>query len=616
MRVTTLISALALTLSVNACANNETDNLTASIAAPLANQSGGWASINQAGQLMIDNTVVVDYAQLLDTMPLNATTLVATTVGIEAAAHVYRVSDQGTELIAALPSPEFLPETLCLAPAGEDQAALFVVDERGKAEHWLVSVGNTIEPVKVRDLSIAPNSIACDADQHGGIFAVEEEVGIWRYQANPELPPGRELIDLAAPRGQLPGGAEALAVVGDEVVAIAAESKEVLAYRQTDAGWEATRIGQWDGLTEAENLHAWIKDGKLHLVVRDDATGQSVQKTLDYQPIAKPVAQKSIEVARVQPTMQTEPVERFGDAADDPAIWVHPSRPAHSRILGTDKKHGLAVYDLQGTLLSMLPTGRLNNVDLRYGFDFGNGVADIAVASQRNDNSLSVYRIHPTEGSVTHLAELPTGLEEIYGLCMYQNNEATYAIANGKSGRFEQYRLHADNGDVTATLAREFAVATQPEGCVADDARGRLFVGEEGYGVWTLSALAEDPAQLELVKGIDATLVADVEGMALYPAVNSQYLIVSSQGDNAYVVLSAHAPYKVLGKFSVGNNLAAGIDAISETDGLEVTHRSLGKGLEKGAFVAQDGHNVIPEQPQNFKLVPWQAIAKELELNE
>ena len=56
-----------------------------------------------------------------------------------------------------------------------------------------------------------------------------------------------------------------------------------------------------------------------------------------------------------------------------------------------------------------------------------------------------------------------------------------------------------------------------------------------------------------------------------------------------------------------------GVDGVSETDGLEVTGASLGAGLEAGAFVAQDGRNIGPPQAQNFKLVPWSAIAAKLE---
>ncbi|KAK0357597.1 hypothetical protein LTR94_038840, partial [Friedmanniomyces endolithicus] len=48
------------------------------------------------------------------------------------------------------------------------------------------------------------------------------------------------------------------------------------------------------------------------------------------------------------PRMQTAPVAQMGDAADDPAIWVNPLDASKSRILGSNKKQGLLVYDLDG----------------------------------------------------------------------------------------------------------------------------------------------------------------------------------------------------------------------------------------------------------------------------
>jgi 3-phytase len=39
----------------------------------------------------------------------------------------------------------------------------------------------------------------------------------------------------------------------------------------------------------------------------------------------------------VVPTVETTPVSHRGDAADDAAIWVNPSDPARSTIIGTDK---------------------------------------------------------------------------------------------------------------------------------------------------------------------------------------------------------------------------------------------------------------------------------------
>ena len=41
---------------------------------------------------------------------------------------------------------------------------------------------------------------------------------------------------------------------------------------------------------------------------------------------------------------------------------------------------------------------------------------------------------------------------------------------------------------------------------------------------------------------------------------------------------------------------------------------NLGPGLEHGAMVAQDGRNVLPVENQNYKIVPWSAIAEALGL--
>jgi 3-phytase len=42
-------------------------------------------------------------------------------------------------------------------------------------------------------------------------------------------------------------------------------------------------------------------------------------------------------------TVETDPVPSSGDAADDPALWIHPTEPASSLIVGTDKDAGLGV---------------------------------------------------------------------------------------------------------------------------------------------------------------------------------------------------------------------------------------------------------------------------------
>src|ERR1041385_3346449 len=52
---------------------------------------------------------------------------------------------------------------------------------------------------------------------------------------------------------------------------------------------------------------------------------------------------------RPEARVQTAPVPHKGDAADDPAVWIHPHDPALSLILGTDKLGGLHTYNMDGS---------------------------------------------------------------------------------------------------------------------------------------------------------------------------------------------------------------------------------------------------------------------------
>ena len=50
------------------------------------------------------------------------------------------------------------------------------------------------------------------------------------------------------------------------------------------------------------------------------------------------------------------------------------------------------------------------------------------------------------------------------------------------------------------------------------------------------------------------------------------------------------------------------IDEVTGTDGIAVTNAKLGPSFPFGVFVAQDCEN--DDKRQNFKLVPWEAIAQ------
>jgi 3-phytase len=81
-------------------------------------------------------------------------------------------------------------------------------------------------------------------------------------------------------------------------------------------------------------------------------------------------------VAPVRPTLETPglPDNAFESDADDPAIWVHPTKPRRSLVVTAVKDGGMRVYDLAGDLVQTIDPvvtdageGRINNVDVAYG---------------------------------------------------------------------------------------------------------------------------------------------------------------------------------------------------------------------------------------------------------
>ncbi|GHE95841.1 phytase [Thalassotalea profundi] len=312
------------------------------------------------------------------------------------------------------------------------------------------------------------------------------------------------------------------------------------------------------------------------------------------------------------PHVETQPVDTSGDAADDPAIWINQQTPEKSLVLGTDKKQGLNVYNLKGEILQQLAIGRLNNVDIRYGINLDGQTIDLAAASNRSNNSISLFSISK-QGKVSHLNDIMTTLPEVYGLCMYRdNNDNQYVFINDKDGRFQQYQVIIEKEALSGKLVREFALNSQPEGCVADDLTGQLYMGEEAAGIWTTPANPQ-ASELKKIANLGEFLTADVEGMGLYYYQQKPYLVVSSQGSNSYAVYDLTDNYKAIGHFRIGTDLSTQVDEVSETDGLEVTSVALGSQWPDGLLVAQDGYNQLPDATQNFKLVSGTGLRQLIE---
>jgi 3-phytase len=493
----------------------------------------------------------------------------------------------------------------------------------------------------LRTIPSGKGSGFCAVDARDSMLYVSEEsTGIWRYGAEPESDTTRELIDVRAPWGSLGDDLKGIAIypVDAELsYLLAADAAEglVLVYA-LPAG---ERLGSFviDGLGEPEGLAATTLTfgGNFPggaLAIADEATsgGGPNLKLLAWSTLATAAGLRSATAEAdypqpvvVQPRVETEVMPSFGDAADDPAIWVHPDDPTLSLVIGTNKQAGLHVYDLEGKTLQVLPDGKMNNVDLRYDFPLGGDKVTLVTASNRSNDSIAAYRIDAAARRLVDIAAgvLPTGFHDPYGLCMYRSPTSGHFfvfVNESEQGMFRQWRLFDDgNGKVTVEQVREFVVGTQAEGCVADDETGMLYVAEEDVGVWKYSAGPDGGDARTLIDGIeDGRLTDDVEGMALWTGTGgSGYLVVSNQGADNYALYRREGDNAYVGHFHIVANAAAGIDGASETDGLDVSSTALGSAYPDGLLVVQDGRNIAPEEPQNFKFVSWTDVKLALQLD-
>ena len=354
----------------------------------------------------------------------------------------------------------------------------------------------------------------------------------------------------------------------------------------------------------------------------------------DTDPLPQPA-----DTVTVSPRMETQPVVDGSDAADDPAIWINPVDPSASWIIGSNKRRGLEVYDLQGVRRWRLDAGRLNNVDLRAGVTVSGADLIVVGGTNRSTVTVDVWALDPVSGQLRDLlaAPIPAEMDDPYGFCLYRSprDGVLYAFATAREGGAVQWRL-ADTGAGTlrGERVRTIHTETQPEGCVADDANGVLYIGEEGVGIWRLGAEPDDAADAkELIATVrppedaetpDATsphrLTADVEGLAVYAPPDAGpgagYLIASSQGNWTYVVFDRSPPHAYRGTFRIADGPQ--IDGAGETDGIEVVAVPVGPGYPRGMLVVQDGYNVDAtgqDEHQNFKVLSWGDVAAALALD-
>ncbi len=309
----------------------------------------------------------------------------------------------------------------------------------------------------------------------------------------------------------------------------------------------------------------------------------------------------------VRPTLEFPAVP--GDA-DDCAIWVHPTDPAKSLIIGNDKdpdeKSGLYVYDLEGNELQFLPLGEASNVDVRKGMELDGKPVDICVAVDRSRRIPRVYVIDP-ESRTLRCMNANWGPQvrknRPYGFALYKRptDGAIFAfVSKLQATDIQQYRL-VDNGAgrIAFRLVRQFGgsvIRTHLEGMVADDELGFLYASDEEHAIHKFHADPDASGEPVATFGTGDGIDGDREGLAIYKtSPTTGYLLVSSQGNSTVKIYQREGDNKFLKT----------IDTVGayRTDGIEVTSYPLGRQFPHGLLVCHDSRD------DNFAAYPWEAIA-------
>lgn len=326
----------------------------------------------------------------------------------------------------------------------------------------------------------------------------------------------------------------------------------------------------------------------------------------------------------VVPTVVTEPTE-FD--TDDPAIWIHPTDPSQSLIVGTDKEvgGGLYVYDLAGKIVNKV-TGleRPNNVDIAYGLDVNGTKVDVAITTERNAHKIRVYSLPDLQpidngGISVFDGEQGEGERDGMGISIYTKkdsaNTTIYAIVGRKSGPsgsyLWQYKLTAGaDGIVKGEVVRKFGTYSgkkEIEAIAVDNELGYVYYSDETVGVRKYYADPEKKDDTELAFFAQHDVKSDHEGIAIYKVSDSTgYILLSNQQNNSFVVYPREGSN---GNVHAHEKLADIPVSAVECDGAEATSLNLGGDFPKGMLVAMSNGKV-------FHYYAWDLIQERIDKGE
>jgi 3-phytase len=320
-------------------------------------------------------------------------------------------------------------------------------------------------------------------------------------------------------------------------------------------------------------------------------------------------------VVAVRPRLENVGFSGSGDISDDAAIWVDSANPRRSVVIADNKDEadgGIGVFDMNGKLIQFRREGEIGNVDLRTGFPVGPSTVVLVGANNRSTNTLALWTLST---KTRHLSRVDgrsiktTALN--YGFCLYHSKISGkfYAFVTPEDkGFIQQYELlPRASGVIDAKVVRRLPISSKAEGCVADDDEGKIYVGQEEVAIWKYGA---EPGSGSARVSVDRVgrghLVADIEGMSIaYGPEGSGYLIVSSQGDSTIAVYGREGDNPFIKRVKIIGRST--IDAVTGTDGLDVTTQNAGPGFTKGLLVIHDESN-SGGRTSNFKYVSLSAV--------
>lgn len=308
----------------------------------------------------------------------------------------------------------------------------------------------------------------------------------------------------------------------------------------------------------------------------------------------------------LKPAMATAAV---ADDADDPAIWTNRAHPERSLIVGTNKvaapDGALYVFGLDGAVRQVVkPLDRPNNVDIEYGLATPNGPIDIAVATERLQSRLRVYRITenglaPIDGGGIKVLDGETGERAMpMGISLYRRprDGAIFAIVAPKSGAITNYlwqyllTVDAATGAVVGKLVRRFGNFSgggEIEAVAVDDALGYVYFADEEFALRKWHA---DPDHAEAnrelgVFGRDG-FTDQREGIAIVGNPDGAgFILVADQINNGSILRLYRREGQPGQPHTHDPAVAAIATSADSTDGIEVTQTPL-PGRFPGGFLA------------------------------